>query len=113
MQLGIPFAISVGVNTRRAQICMLMLVSILSAVSTLIVGPLSFVGLAAPYLARMLGGRRIFDHLLLTALLGAFIMIAADWLGRNLLFPYEIPAGLLATFVGGPYFLWLLRRGTA
>lgn len=113
LQLGVPFAMSVGVNITRAQICMLILVSILSAVATLIVGPLSFIGLMAPHLARMLGGRRIFDHLLLAALLGALIMIAADWLGRNLLFPYEIPAGLLATFVGGPYFLWLLRRGTA
>jgi iron complex transport system permease protein len=46
-------------------------------------------------------------------LLGGLVMIAADWLGRNLLFPYQIPAGLLAALVGGPYFLlmqWGVRR---
>ena len=41
---------------------------------------------------------------------GGLLMVAADWLGRNLLFPQQLPAGILATLVGGPYLLWLLRR---
>lgn len=113
LEVGVPFASSVGIEVKRAQFCLLAVVSVLSAVSTLIVGPLSFIGLMAPHLARQLGGRRIFDHLFLAALLGALIMMVADWLSRNLAFPYQIPAGLLATFVGGPYFLWLLRRRIA
>lgn len=110
LQLGAPFAAAAGVTVGRAQIGMLMLVSVLCAIATLIVGPLSFIGLMAPHLAEILGGRRVVPHLVLTAALGALIMVLADWLGRNLLFPYEVPAGLLATFIGGPYYLWLLHK---
>ncbi|MFT4001300.1 MAG: Fe(3+)-hydroxamate ABC transporter permease FhuB [Rhizobium sp.] len=110
LQLGAPFAIAGGVAVGRAQMAMLMLVSVLCAIATLIVGPLSFIGLMAPHLAEKLGGRRVVSHLLLTAILGALIMVLADWLGRNLSFPYEIPAGLLATLIGGPYYLWLFHK---
>jgi ABC-type Fe3+-siderophore transport system permease subunit len=44
------------------------------------------------------------------AVLGALIMIVADWLGRNLLLPYQIPAGLLTILVGAPYFIRLMSR---
>jgi len=47
-----------------------------------------------------------------SAALGCLIMVLADWLGRNLMFPYQVPAGLLATFIGAPYFLWLVRRAS-
>jgi len=40
------------------------------------------------------------------------LMVAADWCGRNIIFPYQIPAGLLATFFGAPYFIYLLRKQT-
>ncbi|SAL52230.1 iron-hydroxamate transporter permease subunit [Caballeronia sordidicola] len=78
--------------------------------TTLIIGPISFVGLMVPHIARLLGLRRPVMQVSGAALLGAAMLVAADWLGRNLLFPYQMPAGLLATFVGGPYFLFLLWR---
>ncbi|RVA19718.1 hypothetical protein EN935_34440, partial [Mesorhizobium sp. M7D.F.Ca.US.004.03.1.1] len=43
-------------------------------------------------------------------LAGALIMVAADWIGRTAIFPRQIPAGLVATLIGGPVLMWLLRR---
>lgn len=61
-------------------------------------------------MARLARVQRALSQLAASAVIGALIMVLADWLGRNLLFPYQIPAGLLATLIGGPYFLWLMRR---
>ena len=44
------------------------------------------------------------------ALIGALLMILADWVGRQALFPHEIPAGLVASLIGGAYFIWSMRR---
>jgi iron complex transport system permease protein len=65
----------------------------------------------APHIARGLGLQRPLAHYCGAVLLGALILVLADWLGRTLLFPYQVPAGLLATFVGAPFFFFLLRRG--
>lgn len=75
---------------------------------TLFVGPLSFVGLLAPHVAHLAGFQRLVEHMIAAAIVGAIVMVVADWLGRNLLFPHQIPAGLLAVMVGGPYFGWML-----
>lgn len=48
--------------------------------------------------------------MLVAALLGALLMVLSDWLGRNVVFPQQMPAGILATLIGGPYLMWLLRR---
>jgi iron complex transport system permease protein len=86
------------------------LAALLTAAATLMVGPLSFVGLIAPHIARHLGVRRALPQLLLSAGAGALIMLLADWLGRNLAYPWPVSAGLLAAFIGCPYFLWLMQR---
>ncbi len=97
-------------NLRWVRLLLLVLVAVPSAVSAVIVGPLSFVGLMVPHLAAVLGARRVPNHLMLIAMLGGGIMVLADWAGRTLAFPYEVPAGLLASLVGGPYFLWSMRK---
>ena len=84
--------------------------AVMTAVATLLVGPLSFVGLLAQHLAQMLGARLPRQQLWTAGWLGAAVITLADWLGRQAVFPYEIPAGLTATLLGGAYFLWLLRR---
>ncbi len=110
LPLGSTTARSAGVALKPARTAILMLAAGLIAAATLNVGPLSFVGLMAPHMARLLGFRRALPQLLVAGLLGTLLMIAADWCGRILLFPYQIPAGLLATFFGAPYFIYLLRR---
>ncbi|CAO3460513.1 Ferric hydroxamate ABC transporter (TC 3.A.1.14.3), permease component FhuB [Azospirillum argentinense] len=110
LPLGGGVAAALGVSPPLSRAVLFSLSALLTAAATLIVGPLSFVGLMAPHLARMLGLQRAAAHLLGSALLGGLVMLAADWLGRGVLFPYQVPAGLLASVIGGPFLLWLLGR---
>ena len=110
LPLGHATAASLGIGVKHARLALLGLVALLTATATLVVGPLSFVGLLAPHMARMAGFQRAHWHLLGAALMGALLMVIADWLGRQWLFPDEIPAGLVASLIGGAYFMWGLRR---
>ena len=56
------------------------------------------------------GFRRAMPHMLISALAGGVLLVFADWCGGMVLFPYQIPAGLLSTFIGAPYFIYLLRK---
>ena len=110
LPLGGATARSTGMALGTSRALLLLLAAALTAASTLTIGPLSFIGLMAPHIVRMLGFRRALPQLLVSALLGAALMMAADWCGRMLAFPQQIPAGLMATFIGAPYFIWLMRR---
>lgn len=110
LPLGGETARAIGVPLVKARVAILLLIAAMTAAATLTTGPLSFVGLMAPHMARMLGFRRALPQLAIAALLGGFLMMFADWCGRMMIFPYQIPAGLLATFIGAPYFIFLLRR---
>ncbi|WP_312743742.1 Fe(3+)-hydroxamate ABC transporter permease FhuB [Cedecea neteri] len=110
LPLGGETAQALGVALSQSRISILVLAAGLVAAATLCVGPLSFVGLMAPHMARMLGFRRAMPQLIVAIAIGAGLMLLADWLGRSLIFPFQIPAGLLATLCGAPYFIWLLRK---
>lgn len=97
ISLNESVARSLGVSIKRTEIGILTLVALLSTASTLAVGPLSFVGLMMPHLAVTLGAVRLPQQLALSAILGAGLMLVADWLGRYAIFPYEIPAGTIAS----------------
>ncbi len=113
LPMGDATATSVGVNVRRARMWLWCLAATLSATATLVVGPLSFVGLLAPHLARLAGYGKGRSQAVAAAIFGGLLMIAADWLGRNLSFPQQLPAGVLAMLIGAPYLLWHLRRQVA
>jgi ferric hydroxamate transport system permease protein len=113
LPLGETVAASLGVNLGASRLALLLLAALMTGVATIVVGPLSFIGLMGPHLARMLGFRRAVAQVTGAALLGAFIMVLADWIGRNVMFPFQIPVGLLATLLGGLYFMWLMLRGRA
>ncbi|WP_168409678.1 Fe(3+)-hydroxamate ABC transporter permease FhuB [Erwinia amylovora] len=110
LPLGGVTARAVGMALTPSRLALLLLAAGLTAAATLTIGPLSFVGLMAPHMARMLGFRRALPQQVMAALLGGGLMVAADWCGRMLSFPDQIPAGLLATFIGAPYFIYLLRK---
>ncbi|MBX9469144.1 MAG: Fe(3+)-hydroxamate ABC transporter permease FhuB [Rhizobium sp.] len=110
LPLGDQAARELGLAPRRSRTVLMSMAAILTATATLIVGPLSFVGLIAPHIAAMTTPPRPMIRAFCAAAIGATLMAAADWLGRSVHFPYEIPAGVLAALVGGPYFLWLLYR---
>ncbi len=96
---------------KKLQILILVVAALLTAMATLIVGPLSFVGLMAPHLAQRLGLTRGLPHLMGSALCGALLMATADFIGRTIYFPWQLPTGLVATLLGGPVFAVLLIRG--
>jgi ABC-type Fe3+-siderophore transport system permease subunit len=110
LPLGEAVSRGLGVGLGRVRAVLLVLIAIPTAVSTLVIGPLSFVGLMAPHMARMLGFSRPLPQLMASAILGGLILVTADWAGRNLIFPWQVPAGLLAAFIGGPYFLISMWR---
>ena len=110
LPLGGEAARAVGMALTPSRIGLLLLAASLTATATLTIGPLSFVGLMAPHIARMLGFRRTMPHMVISGLTGGMLLVFADWCGRMIMFPYQIPAGLLSTFIGAPYFIYLLRK---
>ncbi|RIY01060.1 Fe(3+)-hydroxamate ABC transporter permease FhuB [Aureimonas flava] len=110
LPLGPATARALGLALGRTRLAVLSLAAVATSAAVLVVGPSSFVGLIAPHLARTLGFTRAANHLLVSATIGATTLMLADGLGRSLMFPYEIPAGVLASLLGGPYFVWALSR---
>ncbi|WP_421301287.1 Fe(3+)-hydroxamate ABC transporter permease FhuB [Aeromonas veronii] len=110
MPMGSAVATALGIRLNRAQLAILLLVAVLTASATLVVGPLSFVGLLAPHMAKLMGLVRARWHLIGAAASGALLMVSADWVGQQILFPQEVPVGLVSTLLGGAYFMWCLRR---
>ncbi|WP_200340941.1 Fe(3+)-hydroxamate ABC transporter permease FhuB [Rhodovibrio sodomensis] len=110
LTLGDAQAQARGLAAGTARGLLLLLAALATAAATLLVGPLSFVGLMAPHLASMLGLRRPRAQILGASGLGVGLLVLADWVGRAVLLPYELPAGLAACLIGGVYFMWLLRR---
>ncbi|WP_105384947.1 Fe(3+)-hydroxamate ABC transporter permease FhuB [Neorhizobium alkalisoli] len=110
LNLGPETAGELGLDVRVARAVLFGLAALMTAASTLVVGPLSFIGLMAPHLAQGLGFRQPASQLWASASVGACLLIIADWAGRMIAFPYQIPAGLLSALVGTPVLLMLLRR---
>lgn len=108
--LQAPIAQALGLNLKHTRWVLIIFAAILTALATLLIGPLSFIGLLVPQITTFLGVKKARNQLLLSATLGALIMVLADWLGRQMIFPYEVPAGLVATLIGGTYFLFMVRR---
>ena len=100
---------SLGINVGRSRIVISVVSVFLASVFTAIIGPVSFLGLIVPHMARLLVGN---EHRLLipySALLGAVVFLLADTIGRVIAYPYEIGAGVVMAVIGGPAFIILLR----
>ncbi|RUU72527.1 iron chelate uptake ABC transporter family permease subunit, partial [Mesorhizobium sp. M7A.F.Ca.MR.362.00.0.0] len=111
LPLGSDSARGLGVPVAGGRLMLIVVAALLTALAAMVVGPLSFVGLIAPHLARLVGFSRARVHLAGAMLLGALLMIVSDWLSRMAAFPYELPAGLFASLLGGPYLVYLLAKG--
>ncbi|QTL06046.1 Fe(3+)-hydroxamate ABC transporter permease FhuB [Aquabacter sp. L1I39] len=113
LPLGGPTARALGLPLTASRLVLSLLAALMTALASFFVGPLSLAGLLAPHLARLLGFVRPVPFLAASVLLGAVLLILADWLGRNVAFPYQIPVGFFAALIGGPYLIFLLQRGGA
>ncbi len=110
LPLGGETAQSLGVHVGRARMVLLALVAVMTVSATLVVGPLSFVGLMAPHIARSWGAKNARAHMVTAGLIGMGLMLFADWLGRQWLYPQEMPAGIIASLIGGLYLMIVLRK---
>jgi len=110
LNLGEDLATGLGTRVSPARLLSLGVGVALAGAAVTGAGILGFVGLLAPHLARLLVGAKHGRMLPVSMLLGALLVLAADTLGRALLPPLEVPAGIFTTLVGAPYFLYLLRR---
>ncbi len=109
--LGDDAAATLGVAVRPARWALLAGAAALTGGVVALAGPLGFVGLVAPHLARRLGARTHAVLIPVATVLGAALLLAADTSGRALGGSREIAAGTVTALIGGPWFLWLLRRG--
>ncbi|MDR7385015.1 iron ABC transporter permease [Promicromonospora iranensis] len=103
----------VGVRLERSRLLVLAVAAVLAATSVTAVGVVGFVGLVAPHAARALVGGRHARVLPVAMLLGAVLLGLADTLGRTVIAPAQLPAGLAVALLGAPYFVWLLARSRA
>jgi len=110
LPLGQTIPVSLGLPVRSARILTILLAAIASAAASLLVGPLSFVGLMAPHMTRRMGFDQAQSHVVASAVLGSLLMVIADLGSRNATFPYELPLGLFAALIGAPYLAWALTK---
>ncbi|WP_248926905.1 FecCD family ABC transporter permease [Paenibacillus hamazuiensis] len=110
LSLGPDAAESLGLQVGRTRIVLLICAVLITGVCTAVAGAIGFVGLIAPHMARRLVGPRHRLLLPLAAYSGAMLVLAADLIGRVLIVPKEVPAGIVCAVIGAPYFLALLRR---
>ncbi len=101
---------SIGLNLPVYRIFIFFLAALLTAGAVAFAGGVSFIGLIAPHLARLLVGRARAAGIVTSILLGAIILIGADLLIRVAFAPTEVPAGTVTAIIGAPYFLYLLMR---
>jgi ferric hydroxamate transport system permease protein len=102
-----------GVRLERTRMVALVAAALLTATAVSAIGVVGFVGLVAPHAARGLVGSRHSRVIPVAALLGALMVSVADTIGRTVIAPAQIPAGLLVAMIGAPYFVWLLWRSRA
>ena len=110
LALGDEYAQQLGIHVERVRIAIILTGSLLAAVAVSLGGLIGFVGLIVPHLARLIAGPDHVRLLPITVLTGASFLVLSDTLARTVLAPSELPVGILMAFLGGPFFLYLLRR---
>ncbi len=110
LMLGDEVAAGLGIRVERVRLLLLSAAALLAAAAVSVAGLLGFVGLIAPHIVRLLIGS---DNRFLVpgaALFGAALVVGCDTIGRMVMDPSELPAGVIMSLLGPPFFLYLLRR---
>ncbi|MBM7603706.1 iron complex transport system permease protein [Metabacillus crassostreae] len=107
----VPHVLGLKVESERR--ILLVLSAALAGSCVAVGGGIAFIGLLAPHLARRLCGANFFSLLPLSALIGSFLLLVADMIGKNLLAPADIPVGIVISVIGAPYLIYMLltRKG--
>ena len=110
MGLGDKTAQSLGLNVNRVRVMITFVAVFLTSISTGVGGVISFVGLVIPHICRFLIGSSHKFLIPFSYFMGGFLLLVADTVSRNIFRPYEISVGLTMCLVGGPFFIYILRR---
>ena len=110
LRLGAETAHNLGQDLTRTRLLLCGTAVYLASISISTVGLIGFVGLVVPHMARLFVGTNARYMFPLSLIFGALVLLLADTVGRSLFTPLEIPAGIVMAVIGGPYFLYLLRR---
>ena len=110
LSLGDDYARSLGLNVPLTRFFLLVLSSIMAGLVVSFAGLLSFIGLIVPHICRTLFGSDARYLLPTSALLGASFVLICDIIGRLIAAPYELPAGIIMAFIGGPFFMYILLK---
>ncbi|TWT13199.1 iron ABC transporter permease [Planomicrobium sp. CPCC 101079] len=110
LALSEPVAIGIGVSIEKERSVLLVTAVALAASAVSVTGGIAFVGLMAPHIAKALVGPRNQLFLPLAILIGGWLLLFADTVGRNLLEPSGLPAGIMVALIGAPYFMYLLLK---
>ncbi|MEH7733085.1 FecCD family ABC transporter permease [Bacillus pumilus] len=110
MNLGDQLSYGLGISVHKERSLFMLIAVALAGASVAVAGSISFLGLAAPHLARKLVGPKHQGMIPASALIGALLLLLADTLGRVILAPSEVPVGLVVSALGAPYFIYLLMK---
>jgi iron complex transport system permease protein len=106
--MGWEHAKSLGVDVGRLRLFLFIVVSVVIGVIVSVAGPIGFVGLMVPHIARIIVGINHWRLVPITFLIGAIFLATCDTISRSILYPIQIPVGVVTNLLGGPFFLWLL-----
>ena len=110
LQLGDDMAKNLGKNPNITRLMISAVAAFLAGISVAVVGIIGFVGLVVPHVSRMIVGSDYKYLLPTSAILGAALVVFADTFARTAFTPLELPVGVIMSAIGGPVFLWMLRR---
>ena len=110
--LGDESAGALGVNVRRLQKQLILIASLMAGATIAVSGTIGFVGLMVPHFTRMLVGGDHKKVLPISALLGGILVVWVDVAARLIIAPEELPVGVLTAVIGGPIFIWMLKKST-
>ncbi|MFS0775215.1 iron ABC transporter permease [Neobacillus sp. 3P2-tot-E-2] len=110
LSLSEPVAIGVGVSIEKERIVLLITAVALAASAVSVTGGITFIGLMAPHMAKALVGPRNQLFIPIAILIGGWLLVFADTVGRNIMESAGIPAGIMVALIGAPYFVYLLLK---
>ncbi|MEC1722906.1 FecCD family ABC transporter permease [Schinkia azotoformans] len=110
LNLSEPTAIGVGVAIEKERLVLLLTAVALAAAAVSVTGGIAFIGLMAPHIAKALVGHRHQLFIPIAILIGGWLLLLADTIGRNLVDPEGIAAGIITALIGAPYFIYLLLK---
>ncbi|WP_227396284.1 FecCD family ABC transporter permease [Jeotgalibacillus aurantiacus] len=110
LNMSEPVAIGVGVKVNRERIILMLTAVALAAAAVSVSGGIAFIGLMAPHIAKSLVGPRNQLFIPIAMLIGGWLLLTADTIGRNLIDPTGVPAGIVVAIIGAPYFVYLLLK---